>query len=274
MSSNSPPASIKIFVASPSDVRNERDRLPEVINELNRTLSVLQNGFNTYLELVKWETHAYPQMGRPQQVINEQIGRYDIFIGILWKRFGIPTGIAESGTQEEFDLAYKSWQETRKPHIMFYFSQAYYRLSTTEEIEQLKKVHQFRDFVKERGLFWEYPGADQFIAIIRAHLIDVIGKLLTSASQSNSENLYKEATPASMEGRTSPPVGANIQLLELGPLDSFFKQQEKFIGRKGLLIEARDRGEWHQGVVKFEIFISSDDDGMVPFFQFKYKVIE
>ena len=274
MLSSGTPASIKIFVASPSDVRNERDRFPEVINELNRTLSALQIGFNTYLELVKWETHAYPQMGRPQQVINDQIGRYDIFVGILWKRFGVPTGIAESGTQEEFDLAYKSWQDTGKPHIMFYFSQALYRLSTTEEIDQLKKVHQFRNLVRERGLFWEYPEADQFPAIIRSHLIDVIGKLLASASQSNPENLNKEATPASIEGRVTPPVGASIQILELGPLDSFFKQQEKFIGRRGLLIEAKDRGEWHEGVVKFEVFLSSDDDGLYPFFQFKYKVIE
>ena len=39
----------------------------------------------------------------PQQIINSQVSdEYDIFIGILWTRFGTPTERAGSGTEEEF----------------------------------------------------------------------------------------------------------------------------------------------------------------------------
>lgn len=46
----------KVFVASPSDVAEERARLDEVIAEINITRS---DG-DTRLELIKWETHALP----------------------------------------------------------------------------------------------------------------------------------------------------------------------------------------------------------------------
>jgi hypothetical protein len=37
------------------------------------------------MEIVDWRTHVAPDMGRPQAVINAQIGDYDIFLGIMWK---------------------------------------------------------------------------------------------------------------------------------------------------------------------------------------------
>src|SRR6266851_4502917 len=109
---------IRIFIASPSDVQKERDSLPAIINELNHTMA-RHLGF--VIELVRWETHCHPAMGRPQGVINEQIGEYDIFIGVMWKRFGTPTGQADSGTEEEFDRAYQEWRRDETVYILFYF---------------------------------------------------------------------------------------------------------------------------------------------------------
>ena len=131
---------IRVFVASPSDVREERDRLSRVIEELNRTVGPERA---VIFELVRWETHVTPGMGRAQEMINQQIGPYDIFIGIMWKWFGTPTGTASSGTEEEFTLAFASWKIARKPRIMFYFNQAKYLLNTPEEAEQVKRVLEF-----------------------------------------------------------------------------------------------------------------------------------
>ena len=74
---------IKIFVASPSDVTAERAYVQEAIDEINRTRGRKQ-GF--VLELLTWEHNVHPGMGRPQALINKQIGHYDVFIGIMWKR--------------------------------------------------------------------------------------------------------------------------------------------------------------------------------------------
>ena len=108
---------VRVFIASPGDVQKERDSLPAVIEELSRTTG---RNLGFVIELVRWEIHCYPAMGRPQGVINEQIGDYDIFIGVMWKRFGTPTGKADSGTEEEFNLAYEDWKRDNKLHIAFY----------------------------------------------------------------------------------------------------------------------------------------------------------
>ena len=90
---------LRIFVASPGDVTDERDRLDRVIAHL-RTHVAAAHGLD--LELVRWETHVRPGVAADAQaVVNPKIGDYDLFIGIFWNRFGAPTGRAESGTREE-----------------------------------------------------------------------------------------------------------------------------------------------------------------------------
>ena len=62
---------LSVFVASPSDVEAERGKLEDVIRELNLTWS---RELSIRLDLVRWETHAYPGFGSDAQaVINEQI---------------------------------------------------------------------------------------------------------------------------------------------------------------------------------------------------------
>jgi hypothetical protein len=70
------PQNHRIFVASPGDVSAEREALARVVEEINQTYGV-PLGYT--LELVRWETHVAPGAGRPQQVINDQIARYDTF---------------------------------------------------------------------------------------------------------------------------------------------------------------------------------------------------
>ena len=103
---------VRVFIASPGDVSEERDVVSLVVNELRRILSDIRQ---VELEPVRWETHAWPDVGAdPQDVINRQISRYDVFVGIMWRRFGTPTKRAESGTSEEFDRAYRYFKEYKK----------------------------------------------------------------------------------------------------------------------------------------------------------------
>lgn len=164
---------LKIFVASPGDVQEERDRLPVVIDELNRGVAA-QNGL--VLELVRWETHAWPGIGEDaQDVINREIGPSDIFIGIMWKRFGTATKRAASGTVEEFERAYEFWRTYQRPHIMFYFDRTPFYPISEQELEQMQRVISFRSTLQQKGvLFWEYEGATEFESIVRQHLTKVI----------------------------------------------------------------------------------------------------
>ena len=134
---------LQVFVASPGDLSEERRILEDVITEFNLTWGDTQN---VRLELVKWETHSRPGFGEDaQDVINNQIGdKFDIFLGIMWGRFGSPTNRAESGTQEEFERAYSRLKTSSGSiPIMFYFKDGGIPPSKMDP-EQLAKVQEFR----------------------------------------------------------------------------------------------------------------------------------
>ncbi|MBM3175027.1 MAG: DUF4062 domain-containing protein, partial [Chloroflexi bacterium] len=110
---------VRIFVASPGDVLEERNRLARVVEELNRSLA---DRLGLALELLRWETHVAPDVGIPQRLILQQLPpeEWDIFVGILWHRFGSETGELDpethqlywSGTEQEFKAAYRLRQES------------------------------------------------------------------------------------------------------------------------------------------------------------------
>ena len=163
---------IKVFVASPGDVSQERKHLHEVLEEINTSLGPRK----LRLKYVGWE-QVYPGMGRPQEVINEQISPEDcdVFIGIMWGRFGTPTGGFGSGTEEEFQKAYESWKHNKKPRIFFYFCSKTPPIAKQEEWEQYSKVLDFkRSLEADKGLIWTYPGSKGFQKVVRGHLMGAL----------------------------------------------------------------------------------------------------
>lgn len=172
---------VRVFVASPGDVQIEREQFAKVVNELNLTISAIAPEKEIVLELVRWETHVYPGMGKDaQEVVNQQIGEYDIFVGIIWKRLGTPTKAARSGTEEEFQRAYSVWQKNRTLPVLFYFcQQSFPPPRTKEEVEQLGKVVDFRDELTKKGLVADYADHESFADVIRPHLLLVIGKMFS-----------------------------------------------------------------------------------------------
>lgn len=86
-------------------------------------LNVINESLNIMLNFKNWRSHTHPDVGSyAQSVITEQIGDYDIFIGILWTRFGTSTPKTESGTEEELNNAMKKYENGEKINIMLYFS--------------------------------------------------------------------------------------------------------------------------------------------------------
>jgi hypothetical protein len=79
-----------IFIASPSDVAEERTKIREIVDEINRTVG---RNAKIRLEVIGRETDAIPGFGADaQDVINNSMPReFDIFIGVMGHRFGKPT---------------------------------------------------------------------------------------------------------------------------------------------------------------------------------------
>jgi formylglycine-generating enzyme required for sulfatase activity len=166
---------LRVVVASPGDVQAERDALPAVIEELNKSVA---RDRNLRLELARWETDAYPGFHAegPQGLIDPilQIEDCDVLIGIFWKRFGTPTRDARSGKEHEFRRAYEAWQQHGRPQIMVYFNQGGYAPRSKEETDQWGQVLEFQENFPKEGLWWPYEGATQFERLLRLHLTQFI----------------------------------------------------------------------------------------------------
>lgn len=185
---------IKVFVASPGDVSDERNQLPNVVREINTILTAIVPNEKIVIDLLRWETDTFPNAGQPQAVVDDQIRDYDIFIGIMWKRFGTPTDKAGSGTEQEFNNAYEKWKENKTLPVMFYFSQgASSPPKTIEEIDQLKKVTEFKMKLSNIALVSEYNEQKTFSDQVRPHLIMAIGKIMAlSKSKTTTVQRPKE----------------------------------------------------------------------------------
>lgn len=160
---------LRIFIASPGDVSEERDIVSLVTEELSRTLGDI---LNVQLETVRWETHAWPDIGEDaQDIINKEIGDYDVLVGIMWERFGTPTNRSSSGTGEEFERAYQYFTTYQRPKIMFYFNKTLFYSNDLKEISQFRKVIQFKKKLAKLGtLYWEYENPLEFERRFREHL--------------------------------------------------------------------------------------------------------
>jgi hypothetical protein len=161
---------LSLFLASPGDVAEERLRVAEVVTNWNRAWS---RELSLRLELVRWEDDAFPGIDDDAQaVINRQVPTdWDIFVGIMWARFGTPTGRAGSGTEEEFERALTRHREPAQTiSILFYFKDAPISPSKLDT-DQLRRVQAFRQHLQSHGLLtWDFTEADQFEKLLSLHL--------------------------------------------------------------------------------------------------------
>jgi hypothetical protein len=165
----------KIFLASPDDLIEERTSLEGVVQELNHSFS----SRNIKLELIKWETHSYPGIGEDvQELINTQIPTYDVFIGLMWKRFGTPTKRAESGTEEEFNIAFRKFKDApSKLRVLFYFNTKPIPFHEIDP-QQIIRIQNFRSQLGEKGTFyWQYSDISELERYLRLHIARAIEDL-------------------------------------------------------------------------------------------------
>lgn len=189
---------IKVFLATPSDVMQERQIAKDVLDSINRTMGT-EKGVR--FEVVGWDTDSYPAYGKDAQaVINDQIAdmaQFDLFVGIMWNRFGTPTPRAGSGTEEEFRRAVESLESNGRPAIMFYFNQRPYNPSNREEAGQKLKVLAFKEEIDRHGLTATYDGPDDFRMEFHRH----VERWLIQYSLNTLEPPHVEATAGTSSER-------------------------------------------------------------------------
>ena len=200
---------LQIFVASPSDVSEERSILDQVVAEQNKIFS---KSIGITFELVKWETDVIPGFGKePQDVINRQIpDDYDVFIGIFWLRAGTPTKSSASGSIEEFHRALERFKRDGSPEVMVYFKNTAINPDKID-LDQYRTLKEFKDSISAHGgLYSPFDDQPGFESALRTHLALVAHRTAQTHNQSAARPF------PSQELTTSAPTENDE---ELGYLD-------------------------------------------------------
>jgi len=178
---------LRLFLASPGDVAAERARLHSVVDELNRTGN-LADEYGLALEVLDWQTHVAPLLGRPEDVVMQQlpVDAWDIFVGVMWLRFGTSTQARDpqtgqpfnSGTEEEFALAYNKWKKEGHPKILFYCCTRTVVNPHDIDLEQFARVKNFLKRFEEKGatpgLYQSFQTTEEFERRVRQDLTRLI----------------------------------------------------------------------------------------------------
>lgn len=183
------PIVYQLVCCGPGDVSREIEIARRVAEEWNLAHN---NDATQFVKFGHWSTDATPDLSeRPQSVINGQlIDKADILVAIFWSRFGTPTGIAKSGTEEEVRRALK-----KKKRVMLYFSDLESPRLPIDQ-EQYQKVQSFRHEMRDKGLYWTFKSRAEFEKLFTRHLARVLEEI-------------REGTTKAKKAPTKKPSGVN-----------------------------------------------------------------
>lgn len=165
---------IKIFIASSSELKEDRDKFLMFISRENNRLS--KEG--VYLEIIQWENFKDAISDtRLQDEYNKAIRACEIALCLFFTKVG-------KYTAEEFDTAYQSFKANKKPAIYTYYKNAAINIgSITEEINSL---FEFKKKLASLGHFpTEYTNIDGLINHFNSQLAMILPEIVSTLNANN-----------------------------------------------------------------------------------------
>ena len=242
---------LNVFIASPSDLSSEREILSDVVDRVNK---IFGRRVDFQIELFGWED-TLPGYSRPQALINKDVEICDLFIGLMWERWGTESGEYSSGFEEEFQLARQRKLDGHALEIWLFFKQVG-KERLTDPGDQLKKVIEFRKNIIDGRelLFKDFTSDSDFRDMIHDYLS---AYLLDRAKEENTppsdDSNLSSANPVNIvernEGNTSIHIKNNelihvyqslleqLRLGSQGALD-FWQRLRSFVFSQALFSES------------------------------------
>jgi hypothetical protein len=154
-------------MASPSDLAEEREAVRGAVDETNALLADRDIRFR----VSGWE-HTLPDAGRPQALINAEVERCDVFIGLLKYRWGSPTGAFSSGFEEEYTLAQIRNDASGVPSIHLFFADVP-RAQLDDPGASLQQVLAFKEKItsERRALYRNFTGVHDLARQVQSVLL-------------------------------------------------------------------------------------------------------
>lgn len=164
---------LRLFVSSPADVTAERECVSRIVEELNASVGAAER---VTLLRYTWES-SLPLLktGSVQATISEALGHVDVFLLILGVRIGTPIEVGRgSGTEEEFQMAVENSKHTGRPQVLCYLKTAPVQVTSVDQAEQLRRVLEFRDRIRNDRLVYEFESLDDLERAVRHDLTNII----------------------------------------------------------------------------------------------------
>lgn len=221
---------LTILVSCPFDMVEDRDKLRAYVQQYNSDYAQRQH---FQFSVVDFSDIASQFGGPAQDIINQQFGNYDVYIGIMGARFGTPTREYKSGTEEEFSLAYKKHQAGEGTYVSFLFKKVTKALSDSSKADrdQYNAVCDFRDSISGDGVYKSYTSdADlqKELGLILDNVIEFYNaksdtERLAVVSVQNQKPLIKAEFYSSFINSIGSPLSNGIKQISLDdiytPLD-------------------------------------------------------
>lgn len=237
---------IRVFVSCPGDVSDEKNIIKEVCKSVNHQLSIKDRGI--FFEVLDFKDIVAPWGNRSQEDINFRFSGYDIYIGLLWMRYGTTSGADDpatgkpygSGTEEEFRLAVEKFKDGKNIAIYFFFKEP--RSSTSiKETKDLLKVQEFKAEIQDSGWVHTFPDlADKtgFVNKIHQVLNDWVWEVEQKKRIEEKNEFFEENQATTVTAETIDfstfIIGVlpyrNVIHRTLSPYDSNADSIDRFLG--------------------------------------------
>ncbi len=170
---------IRIFVSSPNELFKEREMCKKTIDEMNEMLG---SYFNVHLKPYLWESDVKTAGMGPALTRTDNPAKYDIYIGMLWREFGTPTGMLDgkgkeyvSGTYQEFVQAYESYVKTGKPEILF-LQKTQESAETSADPQVARFFSEFSTGCTHEGIYGHFTTESDLAFWVQKWLFDYVSK--------------------------------------------------------------------------------------------------
>lgn len=202
---------LRVLIASPSDVWQERDEIERAIFKWNIQYA---EEMNVILLPSRWEEDVVPAYRGhdPQQIINEQmVNKCDIVIGVFWTKLGTPTFNHSSGTLEEINIFIEQGKE-----VMLYFVEK--DIPRATDLTEVGRVDEYKREYGKKGIYSSY------------NIDRIVGHLYRKVLDYRKENVRATGAETVMRSPLEPQVTTSISLEQLIASDELTKREMLMLG--------------------------------------------
>ncbi len=187
MNSGGPVGSVKVFVSSPGNLGPERLLVARVCRRIGQSMGVP-------IQTLLWEgggdveptVPAFPPSvtgGGPQAVIDrrvwEELGGYDVYLGMIWHRMGTPTGGYRSGTEAEYRSAVQWHKEAGRPSSILFYRKVTNPPMSEIDPEQFRQALEFvGELESTAGLVQRFSDQNELEEHLYWHIPDAVRKAM------------------------------------------------------------------------------------------------